>query len=236
MKDFSKDFRKKNRFIFELRYQPLLPVLDIKGKIIEEFHQKIKTKFPHWQLVNSDILFTEKSENSKNEFYIGLRRMSVIIEDIDTFESFYNDVTNYAKHFYEFFKNNSYERIGFRIIATYQNSKLKDFNSYLKLIESKFLKDPVDLGLTHKDFVIKMDHSNGFYIVGPIKQKEAWLSANFKDVKDENKIPKFGVGLDIDSFGIDFSIRNEKELVNKIDSTIKLSKSIEDALIKSLEL
>ncbi len=235
MEDFAKKFRKKNRFIFELRYQPLLPILDVKGKIIDDFHKKVSTKFPIWQLIGSDVLFTESSEKPKNEFFIGLRRMSVIFEDISTYESYYNDVMNFSKYFYEYFKLNTFERIGFRIISTYHSDRLNDFSSYVKLIENKFLKDPLSLGLTHKDLFIKIDHSNGFYIIGPIKQNEPWIMTNFKDTSDLSVIPKYGLGLDIDSFGLDVSVNNEKSFVSKIDSTIKLSKSIEDALIKSME-
>ena len=235
MEDFAKKFRKKNRFVFELRYQPLLPILDVKGKIIDDFHKKVIAKFPIWQLIGSDVLFTESSEKPKNEFFIGLRRMSVIIEDISTYESYYNDVMNFSKYFYEYFKLSTYERIGFRIISTYYSEQLNDFASYVKLIENKFLKDPLSLGLTHKDLFIKIDHTNGFYVVGPIKQKEPWIMTNFKDTSDLSVIPKYGLGLDIDSFGLDVSVNNEKSFVSKIDSTIKLSKSIEDALIKSME-
>jgi hypothetical protein len=218
-----------------LGYQPLLKILDEKGQIIDDFQKKVFGKFPSWQLVNSDILFTEKAESPQNELFVGLRRMSFILEDIPTYESYYNDAINYCKFFHEYFKLSAFERVGFRIISTYTSEKIHDFDGYLRVLEDRFLKDPLSLGLKHKDLFLKVDHGNGFYVVGPIKQKEPWIMSNFKETGDLTKIPKHGIGIDIDSFGLNFEVKNGKELISKIDSTIKLSKSIEDALLKSLE-
>lgn len=236
MEDYSKDFRKKNKFVFELRYRPFLKLLDKKGEMIKQFSDKIGDLCPSWQVLNSDIVFSDNLELPKFEFVIGLKRMSVLVEDISTFEYFLNNVQKLVKIFYEISEINSFSRIGCRIISLYEDVKEVSYDGYIKKIEEKFLQDPLKLGLSHTDLLVRVVHKNGFYQIGPVKRNEPWIQQNFKDLKDEKKIPKNGVGFDIDSFGTEFSVKKENELIKKMESTINLSKSIEDALIKNLGL
>jgi hypothetical protein len=236
MEDFSKTFRKKNKFVFELRYKPYLKLLDEKGKIIDSVHREIEKSYPFWQIVNSDIVFYDNEEVVKNEFVIGLKRMAVLVEDISTYEAFYDNVFRFVKIFYSNIGINSYVRIGFRIISLYESKEKNEYGYYLGKIESKFLKDPIDLGLKHKDLLVRIIHANGFYQIGPVKSDETWVRSSFKDFSDEKLLPKSGIGLDIDGFGTEFDVTKLTDLNKKIESTLTLSKSIEDALLKSLEL
>ena len=191
---------------------------------------------PEWQIANSDIDFVDNLEMPKFEFYLGLKRMAIIVEDIPTFEYFIDNVQKFSKIFLEITELKKFIRIGCRIISLYESNSYNDFDYYLRAIEDKFLQDPLKLDLSHTDLLIKVNHKNGFYQIGPIKKNEPWVQQNFKDFRDEKRLPKNGIGLDIDSFGTEFEIRREQDLIKTIDSTIKLSKSIEDAVIKSLEL
>jgi hypothetical protein len=236
MEDFSRKFRRKNRFIFEMRYYPLLKILDEKGKIIDQIHKDISKTYPNWQIVNSEIVFCDNIETTKNQFLIGLKRMSVLVEDTSTFESFYNDVIKYTKIFYDISRINSYARISCRLISLYESRDRHDYEYYLKKIENIYLKEPLELGLKHADLLIRIIHNNGMYQIGPTKENEMFVKNNFRDISDSKLIPKYGIGLDIDSFGVNYDIAKINDLINKIDSTLKLTKSIEDALIKSLDL
>ena len=82
MEDYSKKIRKKNRFIFEIRYTPRLKLLDKKGEIIDIIFPKISKNYPHWQINQSDILFLDNIELPTSEFLIGLKRTAIIKEDI----------------------------------------------------------------------------------------------------------------------------------------------------------
>lgn len=236
MEDFSKTFRRKNKFVFELRYKPFLKLLDEKGKIIEVFHNQIESTYPNWQLINSDVVFSDNTEITKNEFVVGLKRMTVLMEDIPSFEYFYDNVFKLTKLFFVNSGISSFIRIGCRVISLYESPDKKEFDYYLQKIEDIFLKDPLKLNLSHSDLLIKINHNNGFYQIGPVKSEEPWVRQNFRDFSNEKLLPKNGIGFDIDSFGTEFNVSKLPELNKKIDSTISLTKSIEDALIKSLEL
>ncbi len=83
--------------------------------------------------------------------------------------------------------------------------------------------------------MIRIVHENGSYTVGPVRDDENWIKQNFKDLSDHRKIVKHGYGLDIDSYGNNIDVPDEKTLISKVSDTLKLSKSIEDAIIRSLE-
>ena len=236
MEDYSKKIRKKNRFIFEIRYSPKLKLLDKKGELINCISPKIVSTYPHWQINQSDILFLDNVELPTNEFLLGLKRTLIVTEDIVTYSSYQDNVRNLIRTVYELLELDNISRMGFRIISTYESDKIDSFEKARNLIEETFLKDPLNLGLNHKDLMIKIEHSNGFYMIGPIKRKENWIANNFKNLKDNKSIPQYGIGLDIDSYGNDIDIKKQEQLLQKTLDTMLLSKSIEDALMKSLDL
>jgi len=236
MEDFSKKIRKKNRFVFEIRYSPKLKLLDKKGEIIDSVFPKISKNYPHWQVNQGDILFCDNLECATNEFLIGMKRTSIIKEDIITYNSFQDNVRNLIGIVYEILDLDKILRIGFRIISTYESSLIDSFDKSRNIIEETFLKDPLNLGLKHKDLMIKIDHNNGFYMIGPIQKNENWIKNHFKNLNNDNDIPKYGIGLDIDSFGSEIDVTKKEHLIQKALDTMTLSKSIEDALMKSLGL
>ena len=236
MEDYSKKIRKKNRFIFEIRYTPKLKLLDKKGEIIDSVFPKISKNYPHWQINQGDILFLDNLELPTSEFLLGLKRTFIAKEDITSYNAFQDNVRNLISIVYDVLDLEMISRIGFRIISTYENSTIDSFEKARKLIEDTFLKDPLNLGLKHKDLMIKIDHNNGFYTIGPIQRNENWIKTHFKNLKESNEIPKYGIGLDIDSFGTDIEVTKKDHFLQKVLDTMVLSKAIEDALMKSLGL
>lgn len=233
MEDYSKKYRKINKFILELRYKPKLSMIDKKGEIIESLHEEIKDRYPHWRFTQSDIIFCDDLEKPMDEFQIGMKRTSIIQEGISTFEDFKNNVNKLLTKAYEVLSLDKIERIGCRIIGTYQLENISSFDQARRKIEDTFLKDPINLGLNHKDLFIRIVHDNGFYVIGPVKKEENWLKNNFKTFEDSSL--KYGYGFDIDSYGNNFEIKNARAIVAKAEDTLILSKSIEDAIVKSLE-
>ncbi|GMO35557.1 MAG: hypothetical protein Ta2B_15610 [Termitinemataceae bacterium] len=180
MEDFSKNFRKKNKFVFELRYHPFLRLLDEQGKLIDKIHKDIDKVFPHWQIANSEIVFSDNLEITKSQFLVGLKRMSLLVEDTPTFESFYDNVMKYTKIFFGVSDIKTYLRIGCRLISLYESKEQKNnYDFYLKKIENIYLKEPLNLGLKHSDLLIRIIHNNGMYQIGPVKGEEGFVKSNF---------------------------------------------------------
>jgi hypothetical protein len=235
MKDFSHQFRKISKFIVELRFEPKFDFLDKKGAWASTISERYSSWFNNVQLINNELLYKDNLRQPNFEFSVGYQRVLIIERNSNTFEEFQNKTKKLIKLSNEIHNPFNVLRLGFRIIAAYKLKDIKSFNDACLKIDRLFLTKSVDFGLDPVDLMIKFEHKNGFYVIGPIKEKENWINNNLGDSLRKANTLKFGYGLDIDSFIENVDTSSYDKLLEQTLDIIRLGKAIEDALTKSLE-
>jgi len=228
----SKD-RKKTRLILEIRYQPLVAAFDRRGQILQKIHPKFKDKMENWNVENVQVTMSDSQEKPEKLIQISHMRSLIVYEDPSTIEEFINDSAKFCKSFYEVFPElDSVSRIGFRTISIFEASKYQKYEDVLTAISVEYLPERLSERIPFTDTRITLRNDTYQINIGPFKEDEDWAKTMFTN--QEKNIPKFGIGLDIDSFAHETQIKNEKALISTVSTVQELNFSLELALMKNL--
>ena len=225
--------RKKTRLILEIRYEPLVSAFDKRGLILQKIHPKFKEKMEHWNVENVQVTMTDNLEKPSKQIQIGHMRCHMIYEDPATIDEYLNDSTNFLKLFYEVFPElYNVSRIGFRTISIFESQKYEKYDDVFKAIASKYLKDEIISSIPFIDTRITLRSDTYQINIGPFQENEDWAKAMFTDL--ESNIPKFGIGIDIDTFAHDTVIKNERSLVSAVNVVQELNYKLEKEMLSNL--
>ena len=123
-------------------------------------------------------------------------------------------------------------RVGVRFIEICAHSGTENYEDMIERISGNFFNLPEDLDFAHTDSLLKVHHKHGYFQIGPTKEDDQWAKLTFSD--SERNIPKAGIGLDIDSFYTDITIKSSKQLVESFQSVYKVTKAIEESLLRHI--
>jgi hypothetical protein len=234
VKDPSHQLRTKSRFIVELRYPVAPATFDRTGHIIQSIHPKIQKRFPHWAVEAGSVLFTDSLQPSVQQFLISFKQMSFILEDCSTVQEYVDLARQHLTLAYEAFEPRIQQisRCGVRIMEVVDAGKGSDREATRRLLLEKLHVIPPELALPYTDSMVKLVHPQGNYQIGPTHAGDPWLSTVF--MRPDTNVPENGVGLDIDSYPTDISVRNAGEFARAFTTVWTLSKSIEEGILRHL--
>lgn len=230
MKDKYKKYRKKSRYILELRYPPLVNIFDKRGEILNEIYPIFKPKLDQWKVDNAQVIMADSFKTPTKQIVIGHLRSSIMYEDASTLQEFVDDSNKLLKELKKFFPElDGLDRVGFRIISIFDFEIFSSFQEVSKKIQETFLVNPFPSQIDFTDLKITLMGEQFGLNIGPVKEGEPWAISMFSNpIKN---IPKYGLGIDVDGYANDVNCSTEIELINVINKIQALTFSIEDDLL-----
>lgn len=230
--------RRKARLVVELQY-PIIPdLIDSRGHIAATLHPSIKDRFPHFGIGDAHVIFTDKEpgQPATEELLISAKRMSYIQENPGPLGEFRDVALKHLKLAYEALPTlpPSIARIGVRFLTVEGRPGAQNYEEVRRAVLDKLHKMPFDLPLEYRDSIYGLIHKNGQFVVMPAKKQDEWIRKNFMD--QGSRIPDVGYAFDIDSSQADLQINEWKDVVVGIDAVLDLSRGIELALARALDL
>lgn len=219
------------KFIIELRYNPVVAMLDKRGRIVEAIEKsKCFGKF-HWEINTGEVTIRdhEDKDKSKNIVYVTFNRLSFISYKIDSIEGFYSGFKKAYDAIIEVLGELTIQRIGCRIIGTYKVSS-DDFPSVLNHFKDAFPSKFFFEKYPAKDLSFTLTYQNGMYITGPVGDDDAFYKKEF-DL--DGCIKHVGVAIDTDNY-----LTNEVKDINDknlIKDVYNLSLAVEKDVYSNLE-
>lgn len=232
-KDEIGKYRTKSRFIFELRYDPVLSAFDKRGQILKTINSLFKKKIAHWKVENIAVHFANDFSIPIKQITIDHLKTLIIYEDPDSLDEFSQDADRLLKALLQIFPDEikKITRIGVRFITVFEIPGYENFTQVHKKISDTYLSETIPLSLKFKDCRVVLEHETGTINIGPVKEDEIWTKQMFSDIK--NNIPKFGFGIDIDSYAKDIECPNDSSLINAFKTTLDLTVASESEIINS---
>lgn len=225
-------FRRKTRFIVELRYEPVPQFFDVRGRVIGELHPVVKPLLPWWQADSGQILLTDSLERPRDQVVVGSQRTSVVLEDPASLSAFVAHAELVLDHTYGLMGAwwPAIRRLGVRFIevvktphATYEATRSALLHTFHKL--------PVALPLTYIDSQAILVHERGRYGIGPTKRGDDWTKQVFQD--DSKNMPDIGIAVDVDSFSSSFAVKSQADLLAVFHDVLQLSLAVEEGVLRA---
>lgn len=218
------------KFILELRYDPVLSMLDKRGEIVESIINEKMFSTWQWEISQGEVRLRDHTdkEKARNFLSVSFNRINLMSYQIDSVESFYSKFEHIRSVVYHVIGTPTITRIGCRIIGTY-NVKSTDYQGILKgftgLFPSTFLIEPY----VTRDFLFHMEYDNGMYEIGPLNNDDQYYDREFKF---DGCVKHVGIVIDTDNY-----LTNESKNISN-DALIKdvytLSLSVEKDLFSHL--
>ena len=101
--DKFKDFRKKVKYIMEIRYNPLVQAFDRRGEVLKTIHQAFEQKIPHWRAQNVEIIMSDNFEKETKHLEVTHLRSSIAYDDPGSQQEFMDDTHKFLTLFYKTF-------------------------------------------------------------------------------------------------------------------------------------
>jgi len=233
-KDEFGKHRSKSRFILEIRYDPLIQAFDRRGILLETLLHSFKNKMEHWRTENVAVHLADDFNSPSKQITVDHLRSLIIYEDPGSLEEFLDDSERFIKVVSGVFpgKLTHAKRIGIRFISIFE---LPGYNTYedvfTKFMQTFFISQ-LPSSLRFKDCSIVLDHESGRIAVGPAKRGENWVNGIFS--RSEDNMPKFGFGIDIDSYAKEVECNSPDNLVASFRTVFDLTVATENELMQAL--
>lgn len=231
MKDNIENKNIGNRkFIIELRYDPIVAMLDKRGQIAESIEKSKCLGTVHWEINPGEVTIRDhaEKEKSKNIVFITFNRFSYISYKVDSIEGFYSSFKKAYEAVVSVLGDMTIRRIGCRIIGSYK-VKSADFNSILNHFKEAFPSKIFMEKYPAKDLSFTLTYENGMYRVGPVNEDDSFYDKEFDTGGCDKHI---GIAIDTDNY-----LTNEiKEINDKslIKDVYTLSLAVEKDLYTNL--
>lgn len=232
MEDVLANTRRKARFIAELRFPRMPRFFDMRGSLIAELHPRVREHFPHWQSDPNSVLFGDRLEQPIDQFHVGLDRVAFRLEDPGTLQQFVDLAVKHLGFALDRLQPHITElaRVGVRALSVHTKGDQLDFAHYAETVRDRFHKLPPDLSLEYADSFARLVHRHGFYVVGPVRQGEAWVTSAFRNPQE--KVPAAGVGLDVDSFATALPYKGRDQAIRAFRDVLNLTLRAEEGIAR----
>lgn len=218
------------KLILELRFDPIVSVLDKRGSIVEAIQKSKVLSIDQWEISQSEVLLRDHSDKKKanNFITVSFNRLSFISFKVDSVDGYFASFKKIYNSVFELIGNPIISRIGCRIIGSYfvkSNSFDELFKSFTTLFPSQILLDKYP----SKDMLFSLVYDNGMYNIGPLNSNDDFFNREFQD-RECNK--HVGIAIDTDNF-----LTNEKKEINEfslIQDVYILSLSVEKDIYNKL--
>lgn len=218
------------KIIIELRFNPIVSILDNKGHIVEAIEKSGCFNQSYWEINSADVTIRDHSDKDKarNIAYVTFNRFNFISYKVDSVDSFYSNFIKVYTELIGVIGTPIIKRIGCRIIGTYK-VKSQNFDSILNNFKESFPKHFFIENYSAKDLSFTLNYPNGMYTIGPVN-----LDDNFYDREFDfdGCYKHIGIAIDTDNY-----MTNEvKEINDKslIKSIYTLSLAVEKDLYLNL--
>ena len=211
------------KLILELRFEPIVSVLDKRGSIVESIQHNQVFSAHHWEISQSEVLLRDHADKKKanNFITVSFNRLSFISFKVDTVDGYFSTFKKIYDAVFDIIGKPEISRIGCRIIGSYKvksNSYNEVFKGFKNLFPSQILLE----NYPSKDMSFSLIYDNGMYNIGPLNDEDDFYAREFQD-RDCNK--HVGVAIDTDNY-----LTNEKRVINEfslIKDVYVLSLSVE---------
>ena len=231
MKDNIENKNIGNRkFIIELRYAPIVSMLDKRGQITEALEKSKCFNTFHWEINTAEVTVRDhaEKEKSKNIIFVTFNRFSFISYKIDSIEGFYSCFKKAYEAVASILGSMTIQRIGCRIIGTYKVKSL-DFATILLNFKESFPAKIFIEKYPSKDLSFTLTYENGMYRIGPVNEGDNFYDKEFGLDGCEKHV---GIAIDTDNY-----LTNEiKDISDKslIKDVYTLSLAVEKELYSNL--
>jgi hypothetical protein len=233
-KDEFGKHRSKSRFVLEIRYEPLIQAFDRRGALLEKLLQNFRKKMEHWRTENVAVHLADDFNSPSKQITVDHLRSLIIYEDPGSLEEFLNDSERFIRIVSEVFpgKLTRVKRIGVRFISVFELPGYGTYEDVFTKFMQTFFASQLPSSLRFKDCSIVLEHESGRIGAGPAKQDENWVKGIFS--KSEENMPKFGFGIDIDSYAKEVECSSQENLVASFKTVFDLTVATENELIQAL--
>lgn len=228
--------RKKMRLIAEARYERIPEFIDVRGHLIAQLLPKVRKSVPNWQAQEDKILFVDSEKQPADEFVIAFNRMSVILEDPHSVNEFADIARSKLRLAHEVIGKDipTIARFGVRFISIFDAPEFHTHAQLTKHIAEATIRIPDAVPLKPTDSLVRLVHDQGVITIGPASQGEEWVNRMFK--RPDQNVPKSGIGIDVDSFARDSTIKTAEDFVLLFDAVMSLTVATETAYAHQLGL
>lgn len=232
------------RHILEIRHQPYMKFLDMKGELASIITKLDRFSFQYWSLSDDRVDFMDKSEKIKS--FISSTNYGFVIEDSPTLNYFRGQSLLYLKELFKQIDLSDRDiiRIGGRSFflvdskESFESIKKKYLERFINLnpeITKIFESNLIDVGAPF-NFKEK-DGTRSFNTMsGPMEKEQMRQFFNVKKIYPDDKFPDAALYFEIDYFVKDIGkIKNDAllKLINQnIDRSIELFKKFKDYVLK----
>lgn len=226
--DLSK-LRKKNKFVFEVRYPAKTSIIDNRGSVIDILIKEFQNKTSRWRLDTVKVNVMDDPDNPKKIFTVDQHSGNMQYEDVSTLQEFIDDARKFNHKLFEIFNNSipKVNRVGVRFMSVYTIDKLKNFNDVHNKINDIFLNKSLSFASKPTDISIIYKFKNSTVRIGPVLKTEEHIVNTYQET---NNVPEYGLFLDIDCFATNIQTENINKLIelfnNVSNATIELEKEI----------
>lgn len=218
------------KFIIELRFAPIVSMLDKRGNVVDAIEKTKCFGTFHWEINPGDITIRDHAEKQKsnNIIYVSFNRFSFISYKIDSIDGFYSTFKKIHDAISEVLGTLVIQRIGCRIIGSYK-VKSQEFSLILAHFKEAFPTKFFIEKYPARDLSFILNYENGMYQIGPVNKEDNFYNKEF-DIDGCKK--HIGIAIDTDNY-----LTNElKEINDKklILDVYTLSLAVEKELYSNL--
>ena len=234
-KDELGKYRSKSRFVLEVRYEPLLQAFDRRGVLLETLHPIFKKKMGHWRSENVAVHLADDFKSPSKQITVDHLRSIIVYEDPGSLEEFHNDADKFLKNVKLVFPEGlvNIKRLGVRFINIFEMPSYGSYDEVFNKCLKTFFAPNLPLSLKFNDCGAILEHDSGRISVGPTKQDENWAKEMFS--KNEDNVPKFGFGVDVDSYAKEVKCNSTSDLITSFKTVFGLTLAAENELVQALK-
>lgn len=218
------------KIVIELRFEPIVSILDKKGLIAEKLEKLKLFATNHWEIRQGDVTIMDSNERetSTNFIMVSFTRISYISSNISSISDYYSKFEKIYNCLTEIISKPVITRIGCRILGSYK-VKSTDYDDILKHFLESFPKKYILEPYIANDLAFNLVYENGMYKIGPVKTDDPFYANEFPGDKTNHHI---GICIDTDNY-VTNVVRdiNDKSLIKDI---FQLSLSVEKNLYTNL--
>ena len=218
------------KIVIELRFEPIVSILDKKGTIAEELEKLKLFATNHWEIRQGDVTVMDSTEreNSTNLIMVSFTRISYISSHISSISDYFAKFEKIYNCLIEIISKPVITRIGCRILGSYKvksNSYDEILKNFLESFPRKYILEPY----IANDLAFNLVYENGMYKIGPVNTDDPFYANEFPGEKTNHHI---GICIDTDNYVTNVvKDISDKSLIKDI---FQLSLSVEKNLYTNL--
>ena len=224
----------KKRMIVEARYRALMTMFDKRGAVLEALASVFGDRLQHWKVDTASVTYTDLEQNELLRINIGHQRSSIVLENYQDENQAIKDAISTFVAIQKLFANElkTTGRLGVRFIDVLSSESISSFETAHKIVKHGFLNNSIPLTVPATDVRATMNFERGSLNVGPVRAEEHWCREVFSSI--DTNMPKFGIGLDVDSFIESTSWSTEAEITKSIRGVAAMTGSVQGEVVKYL--